>query len=78
MTIEINGDEKCVIYHLHYIGGPRDGDVVNAFRPYWQMKCGDDVYRAKEKHPDHLIWVDDFTRRIELHFITATLGGCDD
>ncbi len=69
MSAQLNGSDGVMVYRLHYFGGPRDGDVENAIRPYCSMRfAGGMEYRASEEPPDHVRWVDDFTRDIHLHF----------
>ncbi len=69
----LTGDPDMMMYRLHFYGGPSDGQLVNGFRPYFKMMIPQPegpraVYEAKEKPPDHLIWVDDFTKDIHLHY----------
>lgn len=62
-----------MVYLLHMHGGPEDGMIVHALRPYFQMvePESDKIYRIKgdPDHPDDYVqWVDDNTRRIDLHW----------
>ena len=59
-----------MIYELHYVGGPEDGHMVYAFRPYFCMRHPDNaVYRAEmDGDGPALEWVDDDTRAITLRF----------
>ena len=68
MSIKIPGSDRCMMYHVHYVGGPSDGMTANCFRPYFQLSAANGVYKAEEEPPDHLEWVDDWTRKITLHF----------
>ena len=69
MSHEIPGDEKCTMYHLHFAGGPKDGQVVNSFRPYDKMREPDgSVYGATEEGESCPEWVDDWTKKIVLHY----------
>ena len=58
------------IYELHYSGGPDDGRMTLAFRPYFRMKHPDNaVYQAEMDGDQPLMeWVDDETRAIRLYF----------
>ena len=64
--VELDGSEECTIYQLNFVGGPKDGEITNAFRPYFAF-CTEDnsVYVAEDKN-NHLEWVNDFTYRIFL------------
>jgi hypothetical protein len=59
-----------MIYELHYVGGPEDGRMTFALRPYFRMQHPDNaVYQAEmEGKGPVMAWVDDDTRAITLHF----------
>lgn len=68
--LELNGDAGLMMYRLHLHGGPQDGNIANSFRPYHELRYPDGVvYRTLELPPDYLVWVDDWTRSIHLHFV---------
>jgi hypothetical protein len=59
-------------YHLH--GGPRDGEVSNGFRPYYQLEIDGNIYEVQnsDASPDEYVeWVNDGTRKIELYWKAA-------
>lgn len=68
--IELNGDERCMMYRLRFHGGDQDGIVVNSPRPYDQMRMQDGlIYKATAEGDACLEWVDDWTRDINLYFV---------
>jgi hypothetical protein len=69
-----------MIYEIHYIGGPEDGHMAYALRPYFQMRHPDNaVYQAEmEGNQPVLEWVDDKTRAITLYFAGYGPEGRDD
>ncbi len=69
--VPLTGDDGVMIYQLHYVGGARDGSIVNSFRPYDAMKEADGFYVADAEGEACLIWVDDWTRKIQLRFKPA-------
>jgi hypothetical protein len=60
-----------LVYQLHYVGGPDDGRMCFAFRPYFRMRHPDNaIYQAEmEGGQPAMEWVDDETRAITLHFL---------
>ena len=68
-----------MIYEIHYVGGPNDGQMAFAIRPYFRMKHHDNaVYQAEMEGEGAgaganggpvMDWVDDDTRAITLHFV---------
>lgn len=71
MNVELHGDEHCVMYRLRFHGGPWDGRVVNSPRPYDGMKGDGHQYRAECEGERCLVWVDDWTRDINLYHAGA-------
>lgn len=66
--VEIRGGEDSPIFILHFFGGPSDGEIINSFRPYHKTITSDGhVYEVNDL-TDFLIWIDDFTKKIELHY----------
>jgi hypothetical protein len=63
---ELHGDERCMMYRLRYIGGPKDGVIANSCRPYDAMGESEGVYASDKEGEASLIYVDDWTRDIEL------------
>lgn len=57
-----------MLYEIHYVGGPDDGNMVSAFRPYYALHesktghtyCTDSTIESE--------WVDDETRKITLFY----------
>ena len=67
-----DGDENCIVYHLYYHGGSRDGESVNSLRPYEEIRFvdTDEIYKSKEPSPDCLVWEKDYTFGIDLYLVT--------
>jgi hypothetical protein len=57
-----------MIYELHYVGGPLDGQTALSPLPYDTIASEDWVYRADECGEDCLEWKDDETRIIRLRY----------
>jgi hypothetical protein len=58
-----------MIYELHYIGGPMDGQEVLSPRPFdIIVETDGSAYVADCEGEECLEWVDDETRRITLHY----------
>jgi hypothetical protein len=59
-----------MIYELHHVGGPADGEMTYAIRPYFRLKHPDKaVYQARMEGGHPIIdWVDDETRSITMYF----------
>lgn len=64
----IPGDERCMMYHLHYVGGPHNGEIANSFRPYHKMRLHDGTIYEADDIDNCQEWVDDWTRKIVLNF----------
>jgi hypothetical protein len=60
----------ALIYQLYYRGGPDDGRMAYAFRPYFRMKHPDNAVYQAEMDGDQpaMEWVDDETRAITMYF----------
>jgi hypothetical protein len=66
--VELKGTPECPIYRLRYHGGPCDGQVVNSFRPYDQIRHEDGhIYRAEHEGEKCLVWAGDNTYDIDLY-----------
>jgi hypothetical protein len=56
-----------MVYELHYVGGPCDGEQELSPRPYDSVEFQGMVYSVKDED-ESPEWVDDNTRRITLHY----------
>lgn len=70
-----------MLYVIHYHGGPQDGRVEIALKPYWRINQVDrhgrvrSVYAIQGYDPhdepttqDHVQWLDDDTRLIDQYW----------
>ena len=64
---ELEGEPANLIYHCHFIGGPRDGEIANCFRPYHYLCVEGHEYFANEK-TEYVQWESDGSRRIDLFY----------
>jgi len=53
------------VYKIHLINGPHDGQIIYAFRRYFQLTFCEYTYEALD---DVEQWVDDKTREISLYY----------
>jgi hypothetical protein len=63
----IDGQPDAIIYHCHLIGGPKDGEIANCFRPYHYLLIEDNEYQA-DTNTDYVQWETDGSRQIDLFF----------
>lgn len=66
--LELKGEPTANIYLLYLHGGSEDGKIVNSFRPYDSIKYNQEVYKATSEGEECLVFVSDFTYRIDLYF----------
>ena len=58
-----------MIYNIFLEGGPRDGEVMIAFRPYDTLHLNDDtIYATDEEGEACLEWAGDEERNIRMKF----------
>jgi len=59
-----------MLYELHHVGGPADGEMTFAFHPYFRMRHPNKaVYQAKMDGSQPVMeWIDDDSRAITLYF----------
>ena len=55
-----------MVYQIYFVGGPQDGTMTFAIRPYYELTMNGHFYKAEKDPPDHEVWVDDNTRDITL------------
>lgn len=66
----LHGGEGVTIYQLHFHGGPRDSQIENGFRPFYEMQFDDGTYCSERNDDGSAVeeWFDDWTRIIHMYY----------
>ena len=67
----LEGFSDCIFYQYFFVGGPKDGEIANGFRPYFSLTYNGlvyEVFNPKDSPDEYVEWVNDGTRKITLHY----------
>lgn len=59
---------KAMLYIINLHGGPNDGEVIHALRPYFILNINGAVYEGQDGEDTEYDWIDDERREVTLNY----------